>query len=422
MDLSSGISVPISTVPFHVPVSLAEGRFPLRDIRYYYVTKNVGPNQPRTKLFICHSGFYFSSKHGRCVPGFLHEYILAGASYKLGVNLAHQANINLVGGNMVGRIGPGMTTRIAKMTIGSLEGIQNPKSVFGGLVPMESLPFELAPCSQSGYFPTPDYRFYYVCVSKHSPSSTNDIDNDEEEAESDRPAHQFHSEDDDDEEDDDFNQLAFSCPSDLYFSEFYGFCVAPYIHQLVGLSRLERYLWGSHKYRGTPSQNGIEIPENAIPWEIPLCSKNGKVPLRDPRYFVMCSDGTRKVLLCPTNTYFNSKSQSCVTLRECDCWYKAGHLADPFPKNGLGMEMNILIHLDRAYLYLLRQALQPVVRRSVMAGRKDGKSATMVKKLICFWREMEKFRTLQYQFTSPRTNSSELSQTIPPMIGKPHLG
>lgn len=408
MDLRSGVNVPISSVPFHVPMSHKEGKFPLRDIRYYYVTSRTAAGNLKTKLFICHSGFYFSARSGTCSPSFMHEYVLAGSSYKLGVNLIEQARMTAFGTELIGHTGVELNSRIARMTIGSsgLSVLQDPKIVFGTEVGESSVAFELSPCSTSGYFPTPDYRIYFTCVAKSDRSATsssstnNNVDLDDTNSQHDG----------DDEDDDSFAQTIFTCPSDLFFSEFYGFCVAPYVHQFIGLNRLDHYLWGGHKLREEERSNtGIPMDQTSLPWEIPTCSKLGKVSIRDPRYYVSCQEGQEvygKVFLCPTNTYFNSHLQKCVAVKECDCWFKIGYLADPFPRNAYGQEIDIFIHLDRAYLNLLRQALGPVVRRSVQAGRNDGKAVVLVKKLICFWRDMEKYRTLQYQYTTPPPGAS----------------
>lgn len=424
MDLRYGINVPISSVPFHVPVSFKEGKFPLRDIRYYYVTARVPPvGMLKTKLFICHSGFFFSTRRGQCVPAFMHEYVLAGASYRLGVNLMQEANLNFVGMDFIGNTGIEMG-RIAKITIGStaLETIQNPKMVFGVPVPLESLLFELATCYSSGYFSTPDYRIYYICVSK---SNSQSITSNNNEPVDDNPVVTQGDDDDDDLDGDDFTQTAFGCPPGLFFSEFYGFCVSPYIHQFVGLNRLDRYLWGSHKIKDTeiPSE-GLPWDESTVPWELPVCKKPGKFGVRDPRFYALCSaDSSAQLIMCPTNLYFSAQRQTCVAVKECDCWYKIGYLANPFPLNAYGQELDIFIHLDRAYLNLLRQVLLPVIRRSSQAGRSDGKASALIKKLICFWREMEKYRTLDYQYTSPdhqRKKEMELAQqnqNAPPGVG-----
>ncbi len=399
MDLRYGINVPISSVPFHVPVSLKEGKFPLRDIRYYYITARVPPvGNLKTKLFICHSGFFFSTRRGQCVPAFMHEYVLAGSSYRLGVNLMQQANLNFIGMDFIGNTGIEMA-KIARITLGSsaLQTIENPKMVFGVPVPAESLLFELATCYTQGYFPTPDYRIYYICTPK---ANTQSIANNNNEVVEDSPVPQ--GDDDDDIDGDDFIQTAFGCPPDLFFSEFYGFCVSPYIHQFVGLNRLDRYLWGSHKIKDTniPSE-GLPWDESTVPWELPVCKRPGKFGVRDPRFYALCSESSTQLIMCPTNLYFSAPRQACVAVKECDCWYKIGYLANPFPINAYGQELDIFIHLDRAYLNLLRQVLLPVIRRSAQAGRSDGKAAGLIKKLICFWRDMEKYRTLDYQYTTP---------------------
>lgn len=424
MDVRSGIHVPASSVPFHVPISEKEGKFPLRDIRYYYITsKNNPKGLLRTKLFICHSGFFFSIRKGQCVPGFMHEYILAGASYKLGVNLAQEANLNLVGTNIVGHSGAEIPIKIARLTLGTSAGIvnENPVVVFGSPVRQGELIFDLAPCSSVGYFAVPDYRFYFVCNAKtvaREKTSQDDSDSSEE----DETEGQGQNGEDDDES---FIQTVLQCPADLYFSDYFGFCVSPYIHQQVGLSRLDRYIWASHKLRGdTISIDGVELGEAAIPWEV-SCAKDGKQGIRDPRYYAICAAGQKRIFLCPSNMYFSPGKQACVSISDCDCWYKAGYLMDPYPKNPFGQGINIFIHLDRAYLNLLRQAIVPVVRRSAMSGRNDGKAATLIKKLICFWREMEKYRTLQYQYTLPaaqRGGGGPIQGRPQEMLPPPQLG
>lgn len=420
MDLRAGIRVPITSVPFQLPVFDKEGKYPLRDVRYYYIImrSHQQGNVLQTRLFICHSGFLFSIKLQHCIPVFLHEYVLAGSSYRLGVDLASQANMNLEGGKAIGsnEVANAKPPTIARLSVGKSTGVvlKDPKAVFGTVVPLELVPFELEPCSEPGYFATPDYRYYYVCVEKpsNSPDTADDQNNDNEDTEdddggdegSDTPGNELANPEDDGGDGDDNNlvQTAYMCIEDLYFSEFFGFCVAPYIHQHVGLNRLELYIWRSHKLRESVLDEGYLIQYAWIPWEIPPCSKDGKFPIRDPRYYILCQGGLQRIYMCPSNLYFNSQLQRCVPIKDCDCWYKIGYLIDPFPKNGQGQEFNIFIHLDRAYLRLLRQAMIPIVRRSVRAGQYDGRTAALLQNLICFWREMEKLRTLQYSNTSPQ--------------------
>lgn len=391
MDLRYGVNVPISSIPFHCPVSDKEGKFPLQDIRYYYITnRDINSGLVRTKLFVCHSGFFYSSKRGHCLPSFMHEYVLAGSSYKLGVNLMEQAKMAAVGNGFFGKLGIEMSSKAARMTIGNsaLETVEKPQTVYGTPISTDALMFTLGPCVTQGYHPTPDYRFYFTCYNKASSSSEVDKATDTNA---------------DDDDDDDWVQIVHVCPPDLYFSDFYGFCVSPYIHQFLGLQRLERYIWGKHKLKhSNVSSEGIQVDETCTPWEIPVCTKPGRHALRDPRYYVFCGKGPRQLFMCPTNTYFSVQYQTCVSVQDCDCWFKIGYFADPFPRNGYGQGIDIFIHLDRGYLVLLRKITGDVVRRSAQAGRGDATASMMIKKLVCFWRDMEKYRTLRYQYTSPK--------------------
>lgn len=426
MDLRSGISVPVSSVPFHVPTSTKEGKYPLADIKYYYNAQRIPNGTIEIKLYICHSGFFFSPKRGHCVPIFLHEYILAGSSYKLGVNLAQQLNIELNGANFINGEGIGIHShKLAKLSVGNPNVVADPKNVFGFVVPQESIGFDLSPCLSAGYHSTPDYRYYYTCLGK-TPYGRDKGDDSKENSIEDVKHHQnahhnaHHNADDNDDED--YILTVYQCPESLYYSEKYGFCVAPYLHHFIGVGHEDRYLWGGHRIHQSLSKiadgHGMEWSETALPWIVPQCSKDGKFGIRDPRYYYSCSSGIKKTFLCPTNSYFNQKTGSCTPIAHCNCWHLVGYISDPYPTSSFG-NVNIQIHLDRAYLFLLRRVTQHSVRRATLMGRRDGRDLTLLKRLICFWREMEKMRTLRYPNTQP-SNSLQLDHQIHPLHGPYH--
>lgn len=400
MDLKSGIAVLVASVPYHVPVSNKEGKFPLVDIKYYYTTSRLPNGRFSTKLFVCHSGFFFSTKRGHCLPSFLHEYVIAGSSYKLGVNLGLQLNIELSGASFISGAGIGIHNhKLAKLSVGNSNIVNDPKDVFGSPISPDILAFDLAPCLSAGYHSLPDYRYYYTCFGKTrygrdkgDDSKENSIEDSHKNA---PPA--------DENEEDEYSRTVYQCPESLYYSEKYGFCVAPYLHHFIGIGHEERYLWGGHRIHQNLHVNslGMEWTETALPWIIPQCDKDGKFGIRDPRYYYSCTGVIKKVFLCPTNSYFNQKTGTCTPIAQCNCWYQVGYVSDPYPISGFG-NMNIQIHLDRAYLLLLRRITQTGIQRATMMGRRDGKDLTLIKRLICFWREMEKMRTLRYPNTQPQ--------------------
>jgi len=412
MDLRAGIGVSILSVPFHVPVSPKEGKFPLIDMRFYYITARRPPiGQLRTQLFICHSGFLFSPRQGHCVPEFLHEHFLAGSSYQLGVDLSQQARIRLEGGRALNGHGIGLhVSKLAKLSIGDPTVIQNPRVVFGNPVPLQFSDIDLAPCLVAGFHSTPDYRFYYSCMTKTPLGTEKDISSSENSIE------QMTSHDNDD-TNDEYIQTLYKCPDGLYYSERYGFCVAPYIHQFLGIGHQERYLWGGNRLEKSAvmdSQNGLEWNITDVPWIIPQCQKDGRLGIRDPRYYVLCAQGATKLFICPSNTYFNQKTGTCNPIAQCNCWFQAGYFSDPNPHTGIAGQMDIMIHLDRAYLNLLRKISANSIRRVTLGPRGDGRDLTLLARLICFWREMEKLRTLRYTNTSPPNATAAI---IPQLTG-----
>jgi hypothetical protein len=420
MDLKSGVAVSIGSVPFHVPVSPREGKFPLVDMRYYYITaRNPAAGQLETKLYICHSGFYFSPKNGHCVPTFLQEYFLAGSSYQLGVDLAQQANVRLSGSGALNGQGIGLhANKLVKLSVGNPSLIQNPNPIFGAPVSIDKSVIDVAPCLVAGYQATPDYRFYYTCMTKTFLGTDKEANSKENSIEHQSPHQNLNN--DNSAQNDEYIQTLYECPPGLYYSDSYGFCVAPYLHQFIGMGHRERYIWGGNRLHQSLQVNsdGYEWDANTVPWEIPRCTKDGKIGIRDPRYYISCAQGAAKIFICPTNTYFNHKTGKCSPITLCNCWFQVGYFSDPYPPTGLGDQMSIQIHLDRAYLNLLRKMNSNAVRRVTMGSRGDGKDLTLLTRLVCFWREMEKLRTLRYSNTSPSVPQRQLPGPIP----HPNLG
>jgi len=365
----------------------------LDDPKYYSIGTRNERNLLHTKLYICHSGFYFSVKYGHCIPSFRHEYSLALASYTTGVDLAEAAGIKLNGKDMISKLADPSKKLFARMDIGANEILAAPSYIFGSIVPQAELEFEVQPCVSSGYFGTLDYRYFYSCLSKNL-MGVEDEDSDEDSSSSE-------SEDDENEE---YAQVLYKCPPSFFYSPYYGFCVPSYVFDFIGSNHLEKYAWEGQRFKQSTGIKGLERPTEAVPW-VAKCEADGRHSLKDPRYYFACANGAPSVFVCPSNMYFNAQTKICSTVIACNCWKEIGYVDNPYKGFSSKGGISIHIHLDRAYLGILRKIIGPVNWRTVVHGKSNGKDFALVTNLICFWREMEKYRTLQYPSSFPITQT-----------------